>query len=180
MKAIGELVQRIDRGELALDEWLGLEAELSTRFDDDQPKIYTKAELDELLVDNRPGILADLLRNELLERQGDAYLAKSTRLLHGFLGMERSGIDLDVAKQAAEITRLHMSKLAAALGKHYVKSVNNGFGRSAAATDLNEAFGASRALGQTMVHTVFGQEMGKVLRELVESGQMAKLASKKQ
>lgn len=179
IRAIRDLVQRIDSGELALDEWLGLEDQLHSRFGDDAPKLYNRAELAQLLAGQRPGIVHDLVRLGLLERQGDAYLAQSTTLVQTFLKMQTAGIDLDIAKQAAEITRRHLAKLTAALGKHYIKHAGAGFGRTTAPNDLGEAFGAARPLGQTVVHTIFGQEMEKVLRDYADSGQIAKIASKK-
>jgi len=179
IRAIRDLVDRIDSGELALDEWLGLEAQLHARFVDDAPKLFSTEELDVLLGDHRPGLVHDLVRLELLERQGDAYLAASPSLIQTLLQLEAAGIDLEVAKQAADLTRKHLARLATALGKHYIKYAGSGFGRSAAVSDLNEAFGAARPLGQDLVHTLFGQEMEKVLRAFVDSGQAAKIALKK-
>ena len=46
--AIGDLVKRIDRGELDLAEWLGVEAEMQTPWASDQPRTVTEAELYEL------------------------------------------------------------------------------------------------------------------------------------
>ncbi|NCG18654.1 MAG: MerR family transcriptional regulator [Rhodobacterales bacterium] len=179
IRAIRDLVQRIDSGDLALDEWLGLEDQLHSRFSDDAPRLYTQLELDQLLDGQRPGVVHDLIRLGLLERQGDAYLAASPTLVQSMLQMEAAGIDLDIAQQAAEITRKHLGKLGAALGKHYIKHAGAGFGRTTSASDLGEAFGAARPLGQLVVHTVFGQEMEKVLRGYADSGQIAKIATKK-
>jgi len=179
IRAIRDLVARIDSGELALDEWLGLEAQLNTRFGTDTPKILNEGELKGLLGDHRRGVLHDLIRLGLIERQGDAYLASSPSMIQTLVKMDAAGIDVDVAKQAADITRKHLAKLTYALGKHYIKNAGVGFGRTTSAADLNEAFGAARPLGQTVVHTIFGQEMEKVLRELVDSGRVAKIASKK-
>jgi DNA-binding transcriptional MerR regulator len=179
IRAIRDLVARIDSGELALDEWLGLEAQLHARFVDESPKLLSAAELDAALGDQRPGLVHDLVRLGLLDRQGDAYLATSMTLIQTLLKMEAAGIDLEVAKQAVDLTRQHLSRLANALGKHYLKNAGTGFGRSTAAADLNEAFGAARPLGQTVVHTLFGQEMERVLRGFVDSGQAAKIALKK-
>lgn len=180
IRAIRDLVDRIDSGELALDEWLGLEAQLNTRFGDDAPKLYSATELENMVGEHhRPGLVKDLVRLGLLERRGDSYLAPSTTLIQTLLKMEAAGIDLDVSKQAADITRKHMANLTYALGRHYVKNAGIGFGRSTSAADLNDAFGAARPLGQTVVHTLFGQEMEKVLRDFVDSGQAAKIASKK-
>ena len=51
-------------------------------------------------------------------------------------------------------------------------------GRTASAADLTEAFDALPAHSRALVDIVFGQEMERILRELVDSGQVAKLTSR--
>ena len=53
--AIGDLVKRIDRGELDLAEWLGVEAEMQTPWASDQPRTVTESELYELAGLHAPG-----------------------------------------------------------------------------------------------------------------------------
>ena len=45
MRAIKDLVDRIDRGELVLDEWLGLGEQLQSAWVDDGPRLMSGAEL---------------------------------------------------------------------------------------------------------------------------------------
>src|SRR6185437_6527110 len=69
IEAIRELVARIDRGEVDIKEWLGLEAQLSQPWDDDQPRTVTEDELFELAGRKRAGLLNDLVRGKLVERR---------------------------------------------------------------------------------------------------------------
>jgi DNA-binding transcriptional MerR regulator len=179
IKAIRDLVVRIDSGELVLEEWLGLEERIAARWGDDSPKLYSESELQALVGDGRVGVIADVVRLGLVERQGDAYLAKSPALLTAMLQMEQAGIDLQVACAGAELVRKHMAKLAYELAEHYARHTGDGFGRSAAPNDLSAAYDAARPLGQTVVHTVFGQEMEKALRTFVESGRAARVTRRK-
>jgi DNA-binding transcriptional MerR regulator len=178
IKAIRDLVQRIDAGELSVDEWLGLEDKLGAQWVVDRPKLMERAELDKLLGDRRAHAVADLVAMGFIERQGDRFLVGSPSLVTTVLDMESAGIDLDVAKSTVDMSRKALAKLAYAMSRQYVKRAGSGFGRSTSATDLSEAFDAARPVGQTLVNTIFGQEMERVLRELAESGELAGIANR--
>jgi len=60
--AIRELVLRIDKGEVDVNEWLGIEAQLAAPWADDAPRTATEAEIYELAGSRRPGLLGDLAR----------------------------------------------------------------------------------------------------------------------
>ena len=179
IKAIRDLMLRVDAGELDLDEWLGLEARIQARWQVDQPKLYAADELREMVGEGRVGVIADLVRLGVVERQGESFLAASPTILRAFLAMEAAGIELEVAQSAANIARKHLTKLSYELGEHYARHVGEGFGHSASPGDLAEAYDASRDIGQSVVHTIFGQEMEKVLRAFVESGRAASLANRR-
>lgn len=55
--AIRDLVARIDKGEVDVAEWLGLETQLKAPWANDQPRVATEAELFELAGTKRPEIL---------------------------------------------------------------------------------------------------------------------------
>ncbi len=173
IRAIRDLVMRIDAGELALDEWLGLEARLQASWVDDSPRIYSTDELAELV--SRRSAVADLDRLGLIERRGDSWLVQSPALVKAFVEMEAAGIDMDVAKGAVDLARKHLSRLAVALAKHYVYHAGDGFGKSRAPRDLAQAFEAARPLSRTLVQTLFSEEMEAQLRDFVESGRAAKV-----
>jgi DNA-binding transcriptional MerR regulator len=89
--AIRELVSRIDKGEVDVAEWLGLEAELQAPWANDQPRTVSEAELRELLGGERPGLVAALTRVGLVERQGSVFLLKSPALLSVAMRLDAAG-----------------------------------------------------------------------------------------
>ncbi|HEV7558103.1 MAG TPA: MerR family transcriptional regulator, partial [Kofleriaceae bacterium] len=93
--AIGDLMKRIDRGEVDLAEWLGVEQEMQAPWGADQPRTVTEAELYDIVGSRRPGLLADLTRAEIVERKGDVYLVGSPALLAIAIKLETVGIDLE-------------------------------------------------------------------------------------
>ena len=64
------------------------------------------------------------------------------------------------------------------LAKYFFEHARDGFGRSAAGTDITAAFEALRPMGLEAVRVIFGQEVERELRRLVESGQSTKLPAK--
>ena len=66
--AIGDLMKRIDRGEVDLAEWLGVEEQMQTPWATDQAKTLSETELYDLAGSRRPGLLADLARAKIVER----------------------------------------------------------------------------------------------------------------
>lgn len=177
IRAIRDLVVRIDSGELALDEWLGLQDKLHQPWAEDQPRLYTRAELAELA--GRKHVAADLARLGLVKESGDRFLVESPALLGVLLKMEKAGIDLPVAKGAADLARRALAKTASQLGAHCVYYAGKGFGRSSSPADLTEAFDALPEQSRELVDLIFGQEMERTLKELVSSGQVAKLTNRK-
>lgn len=176
--AIRELTSRIDKGELDVNEWLGLEAQLQASWANDQPRTVTEAELYELAGSRRPGLLSDLVRLELVQRQKDTFLVISPGLLQLAMRLEASGIDLVTATRGTEILRKHLARAAEDLASYFYKHAGEGFGRSESVEDIAAAFQALRPAGQEAVRIVFAQEMERVLRKLLESGKTTSLPNK--
>jgi DNA-binding transcriptional MerR regulator len=176
--AIRELVSRIDKGEVDVAEWLGLEAELQAPWANDQPRTVTEAELRELVGGERPGLVAALARVGLVERQGSVFLLKSPALLSVAMRLNAAGVDVEIARGAEQILRKQLSRAADELAKYFFEHARDGFGRSAAGQDLTAAFEALRPMGLEAVRVIFGQEVERALRQLVESGKSAALPAK--
>jgi DNA-binding transcriptional MerR regulator len=177
IKAIRDLLASADKGELALNEWLGLEQQLQEPWANDRPKVMTEAELQELLGE-RPGAIAELARLEQIERRGDSYLVHSPALLQVALRLDAAGIDLPTGVGAANLLRKHLRRAASELTEFFYKRIGAGFGRDASAGDLTDAYKALRPLGQEAVRVVFGSEMERAMRKLLESGATAELPAK--
>jgi DNA-binding transcriptional MerR regulator len=175
IKAIRDLLHQVDKGELSLNEWLGLEQQLHEPWADDRPRLVTHAELAQLIGDQWPGIIAELVRLEQIERRGDSYLVHSPALLQVALRLEAAGIDLPTGVGASQILRKHLSRATAELTSYFYKRIGEGFGRDVTAKDVTDAYQALRPLGQEAVRVVFAQEMERALRRLLDSGAAATL-----
>jgi DNA-binding transcriptional MerR regulator len=173
--AIRDLLASIDRGELDLAEWLGVEQQMQTPWSSDQSRTVTEDELYELAGTRRPGLLSDLQRGKLVERHRDVYLVRSPALLAIAMKLEAAGVDLDSAVAGATIIRKHVGRMAADLVEMFVKRAADG---DIDARDLGKVFESLRPLGTDAVRVIFGRTMERELRKLYESGRMAKLPGK--
>ena len=173
--AIGDLVKQIDRGEVDLAEWLGVEAEMQTPWASDQPRTVNEEELYQLANAKRPGLLADLVRSKIIERTGDVYLVKSPALLGMAIKLEAVGIDLDTADEASAILRKHLGRAVSDLVSLFVSRVKSG---ALDVRDSGKFFEALRGAGTESVRLLFARAMEKSLRDLLASGKMASLSSK--
>lgn len=173
--AIRDLLASIDRGEVDLAEWLGVEQQVQAPWANDQPRTMAEAELYELAGTRRPGLLSDLVRTRLAERHGDVYLVRSPALLAIAMKLEAAGIDLETAAQASTLVRKHLGRLAEDVVELFMKRAADGH---VATRDLGNVFESLRPLGTEAVRVIFGRAMERQLRKLYESGRMAKLPGK--
>jgi DNA-binding transcriptional MerR regulator len=95
IKAIRDLLGRVEKGETQLDAWLGIEDRLREPWANDESRIVDEKELSTLAGELRPGRLADLVRHGLVARRGAAFLVPSLALLQLALRLESTGVDLD-------------------------------------------------------------------------------------
>ena len=179
IRAIRDLLTQADKGELALNEWLGLEHELQEPWANDRPRVVTEAELQEMLGERRPGAIAEMLRLGQIERRGDSYLIHSPALFQVALRLEAAGVDFETGVGASAILHKYLSRAAQDLTSYFYKRTGDGFGRDVTAGDVREAYKALRPLGQEAVRIIFGQEMERALRKLVDSGVTSELAQKR-
>ncbi len=175
INAIRDLLASIDKGETDLAEWLGVEQELQASWANDHPRTVTEAELYELAGTKRPGLIADLLRARLLERRGEVLFLLSPALLAVAMKLETAGVGLDTALEGAEVVRKHMARTANELVELFVKRAQDG---ALEAADAASVFQALRPTGIEAVRVIFGREMERALRKLLESGKIATLPSK--
>ena len=172
--AIGDLVKRIDRGEVDLAEWLGVEAEMQTPWASDRPRTVTEAELYELAGTTRPGLIAQLGRARLVERRAEVYLVPSPALLSTAMKLESAGVDLETAAEGAAVLRKHLGRAVGDLVDLFTARVKDG------ALDVGSSgklFEALRGAGPEAVRLLFARAMEKALRDLVASGKMASLSA---
>ncbi len=162
----------IDKGELDLVEWLGVEQEVQSSWSNDQPRTVTEDELYELAGSRRPGLLGELLRLKFAERHGDVFLLHSPALLAVAMKLEAAGVDLEIGAAAAGTLRKHMARAAEDLVEFFVSHADEG---TIDFADVGKLFQELRATGIEGARVIFGREMERELRKLLESGKLAKL-----
>jgi DNA-binding transcriptional MerR regulator len=172
--AIGDLLKKIDRGELDLAEWLGVEEQMQTPWANDQPRTVTEAELYDLAGARRPALLADLVRTRIVERRGDVYLVASPALLATAVKLEAVGIDLEMAAQASRMMRKHLGRAVTDLVELFIGRVKDGH---LDVTESGPLFEALRGAGTEAVRVLFARAMEKALRELATSGKITSLSA---
>jgi DNA-binding transcriptional MerR regulator len=172
--AIRDLLASIDRGELDLAEWLGIEQQVQAPWANDQPRTLTEDELYELAGTRRPGLVAELVRVGLVERHGELYLVLSPSLMQVAMKLEAAGIDLGSAKRAWEILNKHVGRAASELVELFLRRVDDG---TIAHRDIGN-LDSVRPLGMEAVRVIFGRAMENELRQLYESGRIAKVPAR--
>ncbi len=173
--AIGDLMKRIDRGEVDLAEWLGVEEQMQAPWALDHARTVTEAELYEIAGSRRPGLLADLARAHIIERKGDVYLLGSPALLAMAIKLESVGIDLETAAEASGILRKHLGRAVGDLVDLFVDRIEDGQVPIANAGNLFDTF---RSVGVESVRVLFAREMESELRKLLASGKLASLSAR--
>jgi len=162
--AIRELTTRIDKGEVDVAEWLGLDAQLRAPWADDRPRTMTPEELGE-----RPGLIAELLRAKVLARQGDVFVVDSPALLRLALKLEAAGVPIDVVLGALALLRKHVARASRDVARYIVERRD----------DVDASLDDVRPIALDAVRLLFAREMERVLRDLVEQGKAAKLTKKR-
>ncbi|MEO8843213.1 MAG: MerR family transcriptional regulator [Kofleriaceae bacterium] len=173
--AIGDLMKRIDRGEVDLAEWLGVEEEMQAPWVTDQPRTVSEAELYALAGNRRPGLLSDLTRARIVDRKGDVFFVASPALLAIAIKLEGVGIDLETAASASKILRKHLGRAVNELVELFVGRVKDGALGIAQASKLFEAF---RTVGIDAVRLLFAREMEGELRKLLASGKLSEVSAR--
>ena len=176
IEAIRDLVGRIDRGELDLGAWLGVEQQVQTPWAAaDQAQTLDEAALYDLAGTRRPGLIAELIEARLVQKKGKVYLVPSPSLLQIALRFEAAGIDLAVGSKLGKVATKHLDKAVDELVATFVKSVREG---SVTLSDPDTLFSTLRPLGTEAVALVFARRMERALQALVASNGLALLASK--
>jgi DNA-binding transcriptional MerR regulator len=173
IEAIRELVSRIDKGELDIGEWLGLEAQLQQPWANDQPCTVSEEELYELAGRRRAGLLNDLVRGKLVERRGNVFFVPSPALLSISARLEAAGIDIDDVVRAKTILEKYVGRAARDLTELVVSRAGG------ADVDHAKAVEELRPLAMEGVRVIFAQAMQAELRQLATSGRSAKVTRRR-
>jgi DNA-binding transcriptional MerR regulator len=173
--AIGDLMKRIDRGEVDLAEWLGVEEQIQRPWAIDQARTVSEAELYELVGTRRPGLLAELARAHIIERKGEVYLLDSPTLLTTAMKLAAVGLDLETAARAYAVLRKHLARAVGELVDLFVDELEEG---TVGIADTGKLFDTFRTVGVESVRVLFAREMEQALRELLASGKLASVTAR--
>ncbi|MCA9714839.1 MAG: MerR family transcriptional regulator [Myxococcales bacterium] len=173
IRAIAELVNRIDAGGYDLGEWLGIEETLQAAWVDDSPQTISDGALHRMLGDEgRPGLRDELERALLVQRVGERWRITSPGLLQVTLRLEAAGIRLPLAVGAFMIMQTHMRSAAGELASYFNEHSGEAFGSEPTAERLERVFAALRPAALATVRLVFAREMESRLREMVREGEV--------
>jgi DNA-binding transcriptional MerR regulator len=174
LDAISDVLQRLEEGGDSLQDWLGMGDQLQAPWSDDRPIVLSEPDLLERVGHRRPGVLAELTRLGLVERQGNSrpamYIIPSPGLLDINVQLDRANVDSMVAGEAGEIMRRRMARLADELVTFFAERAGDGFGGAGEPEGIVRSFAALRPEGMRAIQLFFAQEMERALREFVERG----------
>jgi DNA-binding transcriptional MerR regulator len=174
LDAIGDVLQRLEEGGDSLQDWLGMGDQLQAPWSDDRPIVLSEPDLLDRVGNRRPGILAELSRLGLIERQGNSrpamYIVPSPGLLDVNLELDSAKVDSMVAGEAGELMRKRMARLADELVTFFAERAGDGFGGAGEPEEIVRSFAALRPEGMRAIQLFFAQEMERALRQFVERG----------
>ena len=173
IKAIHELLGRVEHGETRLEEWLGLDERLREPWASDESRIVDEKGLSALAGALPPGRIADLVRHGLVTRRGGSFRVPSLALLQIAIRLEGAGIALDAVADLQRTLRKRLSRTAEELARPFLS--RRAGKRVAGAPPLADALRELRPIALEAVRLVFAQEMQRVLREWAESGRAVKM-----
>lgn len=183
LRAIRDALRQVERGKLAVEEWLGLADQLPTPRSDEAPVILSEAELRERVGERPAGFIAALSRSGLVRRQGDRlsprYIVPSPGLLDIGLTLHDAGLDIETGAEAAALVRKRMRRAANDLLAQFVTRTGRGLARPRSPRDVGEALAALRSVGAEAVRLLFAQEMEHALRAAMERGTIPPLARRR-
>ena len=175
IKAIHELLGRVEQGETRLEEWLGLDERLREPWANDESRVVDEKELSALAGELRPGRIADLVRHGLVTRLGGSFRVPSLALLQLATRLEAAGVDLDAVAELQRTLRKRLSRTAEELAEPFLsrRARRKQGGR---APPLGDVLRELRPIALEAVRLVFAQEMERVLRHWAESGRAARMS----
>jgi DNA-binding transcriptional MerR regulator len=174
LRTIGDALRQIDCGRLSLQDWLGVEADLSAPWLDESPLLLDEAALRERLGDSPPGLTAELIRAGALQRQGRGkalrYLVPSPAMLEVALRLNAAGVDISSAARATEVLRKRIRQACDEMIPLLADETGKGFARDSSREAIGEAIAAFRDVGEHAVRIIFAQENEAALRRAIQGG----------
>lgn len=174
LRTIGDALHHVDRGGFSLQDWLGMEADLTTPWLDETPLVLDDSELEERLGEVPRGTRTALVRGGLLEARGRGasrrYLVPSPSLLDIALRLQEAGIDIETAVSAGYIMRRRLSRACTEVVDLVAKRIQKGYTKAQAPERVGAVLAELRTTGIDAVRVIFSQEIENALQESVSKG----------
>jgi DNA-binding transcriptional MerR regulator len=178
LDAIRDALEQLESGGDSLQTWLGLSERFSDPWTEDRPLLLSAEELLARYGGGRPGLIADLEGIGLIRREGagvrPSYLVETIGFVDALVALEQAGIELTVSLGSADIMRTNISALAEELVTYYASYFKDDLLSGGVGTEsVMNAYAAIRPIGFDTLRIMFGQEIDRAIRKLVEGGPVA-------
>jgi DNA-binding transcriptional MerR regulator len=179
LDAIRDALEQLESGGDSLQTWLGLSERFSDPWTEERPLLMSAEELLARYGGGRRGLLADLEGLSLIRREGagvrPSYLVETIGFVDAIVALEQAGLELSVSVHAAGIMRKSISALAEELVRYYAAHFKDDLlsGNGIGTENVMNAYAAMRPIGFDTLRIMFGQEIDRAIRKLVEGGPVA-------
>jgi len=174
LKAIRDALAEVERGDLSLEDWLGISEQLRRPWSEDAPAVVSVDDLERRLAGQPSADLAALIDVGLVRPpDGDppACVIPSPALLDMSLSLDTAGVDVTTSAGAAAVLQRNLRTAADDVVDHFVEHAGEGFARSLRAEDITAAVEALRPLSSDAVRLLFAREVERaVQRRIAELG----------
>jgi DNA-binding transcriptional MerR regulator len=185
LRAIRDLVDRLENGEDSVNGWLGVGEKLWASWIDDEPKLLTEEQLRELLgPSNRPGLISELERAEFIRRDGSkrppVYHVPSVAEVQIVLKLDMGGLDVKSTRIAADLMRNSLSKMAYKLVSFFTDQINRGIEQKRFDPEnLGRTIEALRTIWMEATNLILAREIERAIDERAEKGDLLWPAAKR-
>jgi DNA-binding transcriptional MerR regulator len=167
LRAIRDALGEVERGNLSLEDWLGLSDELRRPWVDDGPTTLAVEELQQRLAAHPRVDLGTLVEAGLVQApDGDppCCLVPSPALLDMALALDDAGIDVPISAGAVALLQNSLRGAADEVVDYFVERAGKGFAQSLHPQDLTPALDALRELSAEAVRLLYAQQVERALR----------------
>jgi DNA-binding transcriptional MerR regulator len=178
LRAIRDLVGRLQNGEDSVNEWLGVGEQLRASWVDDEPRLLTEEQLKEQLGPSyRPGLIAELERSDFIRRDNSkrpsVFLVPSWAELQIVLKLDIGGVDAKSSRVAADIMRASLTKMAHKLVSYFHEYLNRGIEQKRFDPEnLGRTIEALRTIWMEATNLILAREIERAINERADKGEL--------
>jgi DNA-binding transcriptional MerR regulator len=185
LRAIRDLLDRLQNGEDSVNDWLGVEERLRASWIDDEQKIISQEKLRELLGGElRPNLISELEKAGFIRRDGSkrppVYLVPSWPELQIVLRLDSGGVDARASRIAADMMRDSLSKMAYKLVSFFHEYLNKGIEQKKLDPEhLDRSIQALRTIWMEATNLMLAREIERAINHIAEKGDLLKLSRRR-